>query len=80
MYKQNTIEIDGFIIEIEFFYDEYWDTANGQHVFYSEIIVEKSHIISVVDTERNELITQDDLITNKHWDLVDKWLETNDTY
>lgn len=73
---QTTIEIEGFIIEVGFRYNEYIDDTNGLDIECCELLHDQTHIISVVDTETNELFRDD--FKDSHWDLINKWLETND--
>ena len=73
---QTTIEIDGFIIELEFFFNEFWDDATGENVLCSEFLDQETNIISVSDTEKETLTLYD--FTDNHLALIDKWLENND--
>ena len=73
---QTTLEIDGFIIEVEFSYNEYIDDTSGIDVECQELESDLTNIISVVDTETNELFR--DNFKDAHWGLIDKWLETNE--
>lgn len=73
---QTTLEIDGFIIEVGFRYNEYIDDTTGIDIECQELDTDQTHIISVVDTETDQLFRYD--FKDSHWDLVNKWLETND--
>ncbi len=73
---QTTFEIDGHIIECGFRYSEYIDDASGIDVLCQQLDHDQTNIISVVDTESDILYT--DNFKSNHYNLVDKWLESND--
>ena len=76
-YRQETIEVNGFIFEVELVFIDSIDDTKGIYEYITAFDSTNTHIISVVDTEQNNLFLADN-INDSHRDMLTNYFESND--